>query len=176
MNKREEEAQAPVKYLGRSPRPSGTTAAAGGRAPRPAPAHGLSWAVASVAGDRAAAAAASPPAPSGPQPPPRPLVRGAVTVAADKFLAPLLGAVGVPMRSAARAGRGIGGRSVARERHVAGVVDANGFGVVAKQPLRADQIIIDPTVLLVPRPSDYARPPAALRLHRLRRERLRAVA
>ena len=39
----------------------------------------------------------------------------------------------------------------------AGVVDENGFGVVAKQPLRADQIIIDPTVLLVPRPSDYAR-------------------
>ena len=113
----------------------------------------------------------------GPQPPPRPLVRGAVTVAADKFLAPLLGAVGVPdaERRACWAGQRQTLESLVSVTS-AGVVDENGFGVVAKQPLRADQIIIDPTVLLVPRPSDYARAPAALRLHRLWRERLRAAA
>ena len=94
----------------------------------------------------------------GPQPPPRPLVRGAVTVAADKFLAPLLGAVGVPdaERRACWAGQRQTLESLVSVTS-AGVVDENGFGVVAKQPLRADQIIIDPTVLLVPRPSDYAR-------------------
>ena len=94
----------------------------------------------------------------GPQSPPRPLVRGAVTVAADKFLAPLLGAVGVPdaERHACWAGQRQTLESLVSVTS-AGVVDENGFGVVAKQPLRADQIIIDPTVLLVPRPSDYAR-------------------
>ena len=91
-------------------------------------------------------------------------MRGAVTVAADKFLAPLLGAVGVPdaERRACWAGQRQTLESLVSVTS-AGVVDENGFGVVAKQPLRADQIIIDPTVLLVPRPSDYARahlPPA----------------
>ena len=85
-------------------------------------------------------------------------MRGAVTVAADKFLAPLLGAVGVPdaERRACWAGQRQTLESLVSVTS-AGVVDENGFGVVAKQPLRADQIIIDPTVLLVPRPSDYAR-------------------
>ena len=93
----------------------------------------------------------------GPMPAPPPLLRGAVTVAADEFLGPLL--------STAKPDDDRKACWAAQRRTLeasviitsSGVVDQNGFGVVARKPLRADTIIVDPTVLIVPRPSDYAR-------------------
>jgi hypothetical protein len=92
----------------------------------------------------------------GPQPLPPALVRGAVTVAGESVLAPLLGSVPDAERRACWSAQRRTLESLV-DITSAGVVDEDGFGVVAKQPLRANQIIVDPTVLLVPRPSDYAR-------------------
>jgi len=92
----------------------------------------------------------------GPAPPPPPLPRGVVLALDAAYDKLLRGSEPDDARAALWAAQRTA-LDAAAEVAAAGVVDARGFGVVARRRLRAGDVLVDPTAVVVERPSDYAR-------------------